>query len=305
MRKIIFAALFALFIVIMLAVVNESILSNHPVSAEIAAIVYGGGSSDRWKSLELGIRQAFRELEMETPVLYIALDDEAEMNMIEREIEAGVSGLLVAPADSERMAEALEPLTFENRIIFMINAIDGFSYIAADDAGMGALLARELISRTDSVALLPETAARESTRRRREAFLQEMAKAGVSVRILQDVSPENPHDAAEKMREGETLVALETEAFEQWADVLSDINQNVLLAGIGSSDKIVSAMGQGLVDCLVFQNEYAVGYIAAMQLAWQLGLCSAVPEAEVQYLFVDAQTMYNTDVERILFNVIQ
>lgn len=309
MKKMIFPALFVLFFVaftlIMASVLYTDGTAQPSPNAQVAIVAHGNESGDRWKALEAGVRQACRELDIESAVMNIAAtrDSGMQFRLIEREIDSGISGLLIAPDNSAEMAVELERLYFLVPTVYVLNGIPDFDYVAADDAGMAELLAEKLASLDGGIALLTENSGRESVSRRLEAFLASMQAAGREVTIIQSAQEIKPAGAG---AQAPVLVAaLDTETLESAIDTLSDSDDTIRLYGIGSTDKIVHAMTQGVVEGVVFQNEYAAGYIAMMQLAMRMGLIVPAMPSDIQYMYVDRLSLYEPDIERLLFPIVQ
>ena len=298
MKRMIFPGLFILafviFTLIMGAILSAG-TSSPPPDMRIAVVMYGNGNGDRWRSLELGIRQACRDLEIESPII-ITPGEDRQSGLIDREIADGVDGLLIAPENSEAQADSLEQLTFAIPIVFIMNGIESFSYVAADDAGMGRMLAEALSARSGRVLLIANHPPRKSAHLRVEAFLSYMAEAGVPVAPLDSLTAAAP---------GDIVVALDTETLESAIDFFAESPGGITLCGIGGSDKVVHALSQGIVDSVVFQNEYAMGYTATMALAEKLGIARPIPDMPIQYLYADRKTMYEPDIANLLFSIVQ
>lgn len=308
MKKMIFPALFVLlfaaFTLIMASVLYTDGTAQPSPNAQVAIVAHGNESGDRWKVLEAGVRQACRELDIEPALMNISStrDSDMQLRLIEREIDSGISGLLIAPDNSTEMAVELERLYFLVPTVYMLNGIPDFDYVAADDAGMAELLAEKLAPLDGSVMLLTENSGRESVTRRLEAFLASMQSAGREVSIIKSVQELKNQAGAEGPI---IVVAMNTETLESAIDTLADSNENIRLYGIGSTDKIVHAMTQGVVEGVVFQNEYAAGYIAMMQLAMRMGLIVPAMPSDIQYMYVDRLSLYEPDIERLLFPIVQ
>lgn len=303
MRKMIFPLLFILafaaFTLAMSAILYADVAGSPPPAAQISVIMYGAENNNRWQALELGIRQACRELDIEVPTTGISPSGDArqQAKLIEREVADGAQGLLIAPENSEEMAITLEDLFFELPIVFVKNGISGYEYVSVNEKDVASGLARQVLQHEGRIVLLADKLYQESIQARFEAFLQQLSVAGREVSI-------EPFDEFGGGTDDDILVALDNETLESLIDRYQDADHSLHLFGIGSSDKVVHALKQGAVEGIVFENEFAAGYIATMRLAAKMGLTKETVYADLQYLYVTRQTMFQPEMERLLFPIV-
>lgn len=266
---------------------------NRAPDMRISVIMYGGEGSARWDTLEQGIRQACRELEIENPVVYTAPagDSHAQIQLIEQEAGDGAAGLLIAPENSADILPLLDSLSADVPFVLLKSGAGSYSFIGADDEGMARLLAQKLAEVPGTVTLLQGNTQRSNLLIRQRVFLAEMESLGKRVEI------------SDRMPQEGIAVALDTAALD--AAVNAERAEAVTLYGIGSKTSLVHALNQGLLQGIVYQNEYAIGYMAMMRLAVRLGLAEPLPGNEVQFLYVDRDTMFTPDAERLLFPIAQ
>ena len=76
--------------------------------------------------------------------------------------------------------------------------------------------------------------------------------------------------------------------------------------GVGSSEKTVYYLDKGWIDTLVVPNEFNMGYQSMEAIAGQLIYHTDVVEkCEVDYLVVDRTNLYDEDIQKILFPIVQ
>lgn len=284
---------------------------RHP-AATIAVVVYGD-SEDRWSDMDQGIRQACLELGLEKPVLVLAAADDAErqMDLIQREIDGGAGGLLVAAVDSEALAPFLEDVngTSLRVVTAESGAGEALAHVGADDAAMARQLADEVAAMGGKVAVLAENLQRQNVAARYDAFLARCDELGLEVQVLDGRAPQASVgqyvSSSIVLNEPDILVALDNDTLELAAAAAPAAMVEVKVCGIGASDNVVHALDTGDVYRLCYSNEYAVGYLAVMELAHQMGLVQAVPQSPIQYGVVGRQGLYSPEVERILFPITQ
>lgn len=271
---------------------------------QIGVVLYGSGDSARWDTLEQGIRQACRELDIESPVISAVAPagSMGQERLILQEVDAGIDGLLLAPEDSEAMRSLLDERALHIPVVLLKSEVTGLAFVGGDDAGMAKLLADSLAGIPGDVAVLAGSTRRQNVQLRQDVFLREMARQGHRVTVLEEAPSPWPHAGP---MQG-IVVALDTETLDLAIQARAEVTwDGASLYGIGSKNSIVHALNQGTVDGIVFQNEYAIGYIAMMRLAARLGLAAAPADAPIQYRYVGRETMYEPDAERLLFPIVQ
>lgn len=303
-----FLALFVVFTLAMVLLLRGGGTATTASQARIAVIAYGSGNTDRWSALEQGIRQACRELEIEMPSISVAPpgDTRTQLSFLQREIDAGAKGVLLATEDSDVMAQALAETAPTLPIVYILNAPTGETAIAADDAALARALAAQLASETGHIAVVSGTLHRDGVRERFDAFMAAMAEQGLDAAVLTSA----PGQEMRRMLSSQltfrqpaidVLVALDTDTLESAIDAAESAVTDARIVGIGASDKVVNALDRGILDGVVFQNEYAVGYLGMMQLAARMNLTKMPPQGDIQWMYVDRETMFSYDAERLLF----
>lgn len=272
----------------------------------IAVTMYGADEY-RWRTFTQGLRQGCADLGIENPVVLLADTQEALISRLGR--ETGAKGHIVAAAGAgEEVEAALE--TLSTPVFLVKTPVGDLPCARADDAAMATLLAEQLAKTEGHIALLSENLGRENNRLRREAFLAAMEAAEREVTLLEPLRGEDmPGEIASILafhRPGiDVLVALDTETLEQAIDAYPLSMTSVALYGIGSSDQVVHALTQGMLQGVIFEDEYALGYIAARRLATLMGIAPEEAEAQAQYFYADASNMFDPDKERLLFPITQ
>lgn len=281
-------------------------------AAQISVVVYGE-NNDRWRSLDQGISQACRELGIEKPVLTVVrgADPERQAILLQREVDNGARGLLVAAMNSAALDEYLTTLTSAVPVVTVESGAGTLPFAGVDDAAMGRALADRVAEQPGSIALLAEGLVRDNISRRYEAFLDRMRERGREVTVFQREEPRLELKAfiasglATSKPSVDCLVALDNNTLESAIDAVPAAMVEVTLCGIGSSDKVLHALDTGLVSELAFPNEYAVGYIGTRMLAAEMGLAKAPDPADIQFSLVNRENLYEPEIERLLFPIIQ
>ncbi|MDR2670367.1 MAG: hypothetical protein LBC26_01430, partial [Oscillospiraceae bacterium] len=150
---------------------------------------------------------------------------------------------------------------------------------------------------------------RDSVRLRYEAFVRQARALGIALTEWRfstaDAELAQAIAASLQSQPARSLVAFSTEALECAIDALQDASLPPALYGIGHSDKIIASLDQGLIDGLCCQNEYKIGYLALMQLAGEMGAVSPADPTWVEFRYINRANMYDPDIQRLIFPIIQ
>lgn len=306
------AAGLVIFSAVLFWLFREAEQPDKKLPVRIAVVVYGKGNS-QWRSLDQGIAQACGELNIERPLVSVAAMGDAgrQANLLRRGLEDGVDGLLVAAVDDIAVPEFLAGLETTVPVVMVESGGGDFPYVGADDVNMARMLAEECMNRYQEIAIVYEGRARASVRARQDAFIDRMRALGREPILF--TRPEDGMDLnsylaatlASHEADIDCLVALDTETLESAMDALPAAMVDVSLCGIGTSNLVVDALDTGVVDMLVFPNEYAVGYLGVYRLAQELGLAEEINAPEIEYRLVTRENMYLPDIERLIFPINQ
>lgn len=273
----------------------------------ISVVLYESGGGRR-TSMVLGIRQACTELEIESPIVVMAdMNDTArQMSLIEEEMGSGTGGLIVAPVD-EALAPFLQTVNESLPLVLVETPLDDkITTVAQDDANLGKTLAQGMVAQESEVVVLYSNMHRQSNLLRYNAFMEEMQRLGIAVEQWE--AADGVAKYIETQLAGKpprAVVAFDTQTLEYAIDAAVAIDAHPRLYGIGSSEKIVYHLDRQLVTETCFVNEFNMGYAAVMKLAGKLGLAALTYPDAIDYTLVNHSNMYNAEVERLLFPIIQ
>lgn len=305
-----FIMLFLLFAAIIVWLMFGEQTSSGRSSAGISVVLYGVGS-ERWRSLDQGISQACAEQGVEKPVLTVsgAQDAQSQLELLQREVANGARGLLVAAADSEEIRVCLQQLAGDIPVVLLESGVEGQPCISADNGAMGTELAEEMAAQGKRLLVLEENMQRKSVADCYEAFVERALQLGAELAIVrrQEQDPPFPVFLARlsELKRADAVVALDNETLETVSDVVAALELETEVYGVGGSEKVLHALDKGTVTGICFQNEYAVGYIAANNLFAAMGLGKQAQFGPVEHHYVNRETMYLPEVEKLIFPIMQ
>lgn len=317
-RRVLFAILLLVGIISVLWVstylyVNGTRKMNEDV--KISVIVYGS-SRDRWAALRQGIDQGASDLSYQVSFVTMVSDSnyEEQIELIEREIDNGADGLIIAASNSVKLSEIIKD-TAVNIPVVMVesNVADGkgLTYLSADNYSMGLNIGRSVILNSDKkrkIALLMENHQRESVINRYDGFMDSLQYSDFEIDLWE--RDEKDDDLAllieKKLKSSrvDIIVALDTETLETVVESVSTYGFNGYVYGIGSTNTIIHYLDYGLIKAIVYQNEFNMGYISVRKLFSD----DREPknfETEVDFRTINRETMYLPKNQRLVFPIIQ
>lgn len=317
-RRVLFAILLLVGIVSVLWIstylyVNGSRRMNEDV--KISVIVYGS-SSDRWAALRQGIDQGASDLSYQVNFVTMVSDSdyEEQIELIEREIDNGADGLIIAASDSEKLSEIIKDTAVNIPVVMVESNISdgkGLTYLSADNYSMGLNIGRSVILNNDKkrkIALLMENHQRESVIGRYDGFMDSLQYSDFEIELWE--RDEEDVDISlfieKKLRSSKVdiIVALDTETLETVVESVSTYGFNGYVYGIGSTNTIIHYLDYGLIKAIVYQNEFNMGYISVRKILDE-DRKSKDFEKEVDFRTINRETMYLPKNQRLVFPIIQ
>jgi ribose transport system substrate-binding protein len=114
--------------------------------------------------------------------------------------------------------------------------------------------------------------------------------------FLQQMLNEDPVDV---------IVALDDESLEEVVDAVEISESQVDIYGIGSSNKIVHYLDYGVINSIVFQNEFNMGYLSIQQLVNDISENKNILDIDIEFRTVNRETMYLPKNQRLVFPIVQ
>lgn len=275
----------------------------------VSVVVYGN-STERWIAFEQGVSQAAEDLGAVVDFVTMTSDSDWEEQswLLKREKENGAAGIITAVVDSFQMGQEITGLVQEIPVVLVENSLEEnetLSYISADDFGMGAALAEQILAeeKVTEVWQLGPKKQRSSQIERLAGLKEAITDTGRQFFELEEPTDEAILDLLTK-GQGCVVIALEDTMLECLADFESDEIQTPIY-GIGSTPKVVYALDRGKIAGIVFQNEFNMGYEAMRCLVEQINHKVPGNQAEIDYHSATQKTLHLPENERLLYPIAQ
>lgn len=281
-----------------------------------------------WQLLDEGIRQAEEDFGVEVNVVTMAKDDRAkeQQDLIEREIENGAQGILVAAVDSEELREQLLEIDKKIPVVTIENYVDEkITHIGADDYQIGFALGQKILKDYETkrpfyVTVIKEYLERASVQKRYEGLMDALKTVGGEVRVKNCKRGEGDYDLAlflgKEMSEWnqDVIVALDKYTLEQSIEARrrqeaemsgskGETSELPMFYGIGNTEKTVDGLDDGSVKAMIYQNEFNMGYQGLEVLINKKKNMPADEIPVIRQQIVEKDTLYETENQRLLFPI--
>ncbi|NLK28964.1 MAG: sugar ABC transporter substrate-binding protein [Clostridiales bacterium] len=288
----------------------------------ISVIVYGS-NSDRWATLKQGIDQGAADFGAQVNFVTMTMDNnvDEQRKLLEREILNGADGIIMAATDSYSMKNAVEDAALTLPIVMVetnVEGVEGIPYISADNYSMGLNIGRSVIlncnqeasTNTDiKIALLMENQRRSSVYERYDGFMDSLKYSGFNIELWQREEDEQNLSLfiQDRMKESnvDILVALDDTSLEAVIDAVETNDYMINVYGIGSTNKIIHYLDYGVLNSVVYQNEFNMGYLSIQKFFVKDEEKSNSPLTEIEFRTINRDTMYLPKNQRLVFPIIQ
>lgn len=283
---------------------------------KISVIVYGTDEA-RWNNLKQGLNQAALDYSVNVNfvIMYEVGKAEGQKRLLQRELQNGAQAIAIASTDSKEMAEIIEETSRKVPVILLeaaTNMGENTAQIGPDNEKLGEDLAIKLTQESgdkSTIAIIYENTERESISQRLrglEKVLDEKKSTYLYwEREIGDFNPSIFLQKELKKEQVDAVVALDDYNLENIIDAIEGIEGSVSLYGIGNTEKAVHYLDQGIVDTLLFSNEYNMGYLSIKSLVEKLQNNTALYDQEIKYSIVNRDNLYEKENQRLLFPMVQ
>ncbi|MBI1353516.1 MAG: substrate-binding domain-containing protein [Acidobacteria bacterium] len=243
-----------------------------------------------WQSVHAGAEAAGKEADIEIDWKGPAAETDfsRQIEIVDSMINARLDGIVLAPTEATSLVSVVERAAREGVPLTIfdsgINTENYVSYVSTNNYDAGALAARamgELLSGKGTIAIVKMVPGSSSTMEREAGFQETLAKEFPG--ILKVAEQYCMSDRAKALAVTENMLTANPELSALFASAepatvgaaqalkSRDLVGKVRMVGFDSSDSIEKDMRAGVIDALVVQDPFNIGYeavktvIAAMQ----------------------------------------
>ncbi len=277
----------------------------------ISVILYGN-TMDRWESLKQGIDQAGADenAEINYVVMSTKNNEEEQLVLIQREIDNGADGILLAANDSNMDITGIHMPSRDIPIVCIESGVNNsdITLVSADNYAMGEGMAEAVAANENKnvkIAIVRDNLQRDSVKERYDGFNSKIREKFSNFTFWERLEGENRTMifAQRELTEEavDVVVAFDNLSLEGVIDATINLNKKVKIYGIANSDKAVYYLDNGKMETLVYQDEFSIGYIGLKTLFDKSQYNKSEMSNYIQYHVVDDENLYLPENQRVLF----
>ena len=267
------------------------------------SVVIGNSGSDQWNAFKEGLNQGAKEsgiyLDIVSSSAFSGLAE--EYTILERELENGADGVIAALCDTSDPGGRLEEIAGKNQIVLIASDLDlenGYALVQPDPHKIGRAIAEMVLKENVDGKTVGVVSGNQRTlagRQRLAGFQARMQEkcADFTASFLTKTEAELEK---EMKTPPDILVALDSSAMQKKE------TSKVRLYGEGRSERAVYCLDRGMIQGMVVQDEYAMGYESARLIRKCLEHSTgSMTQVETGFISVTKEEMHEKEAEKILF----
>lgn len=285
------------------------------------AVICKGSQHEFWKTVEQGARDAGEELDIR--ITFEAPEDESQIDlqieMVEQAIENQADAIVLAPLDTERLNSVIEKavnkgipvLTFDSDV----STESRVATIGTNNESAGAIAARNaasLMNGVGRVAIVSHVEGAQTAIERNAGFINEIEeKYGSRIEVVGvsycEGDPELAREQAlafiEKYPDLKCIYASNEGCAVGVAAAVQEKNlQNrISVIGFDSSDDEIAYLADGVIDGMVVQNPYNMGYLGVRNINKVLDGEDIEEKIDTGATYVNGDNLYDEDTQWLLY----
>lgn len=304
--------LLVIFCLVFFAFTNE----NREVERYKIAVVVDEGTSNRWNVLKQGLDRAALDYNVE--ILFITASDSLypneQITLINRQLQNGVDGLILNPVSDKNMVSTVDNVAGQIPLYFMESTVSSenmYPCIGPDNYQMGVELGGKVCEELESgekIGILLGNQSKESYAERYRGLMDSLNDENIEVSWKLEKSSIGTIEKIEQVYEDKapgTIICLGNEEAEEAIDFAVESGTQVKIFAIGNTEKVVYYVDKGLIHTLIVPNEFNMGYLAVREIAKQLEYGEDGSSENIEYTVVNKENMYYTDIQKLLFPIVQ
>lgn len=280
---------------------------NDKDKKNISVIVYGD-NIEMWYNLKEGINQAANDYNVDFSFITMSSNTGAAQQtaLINREINKGADGIIVAPIDSQKMVNTLDTASNQLPVVLVDNSVNSDAYydvICADNKAMGrdlALTVNEELDGSENILVITNNTSRQSVKDNLDSFKEYINISKIDY-WENDNATQDEIIAKLCTNQYGAVVAFDNVVLKKVAEVISSQGRKEKLYGIGNTNEIVSYLDEGIIDAIVYKNDFNVGYLAVEKVVMKMGDYTKELDNHIEYKVIYDYNMYDKENQRLLF----
>lgn len=280
------------------------------------SVIVSDSTNDRWNAMREGMEQAALNYQISLNIISTENLSSAKdlISLMRREIELGAKGIVFEPVDDRGMVEFIEEVGRSVSLVLIQSDIepgDVYSSVLTDDATLISQLTTALEEKYGEklmekkigiVQSVPYQFALKQRKKLLEDYFREkeisLSWRKNNIYFLSDLVEQDPVDI---------IIALDNISTEATIDSLLELKKEKKtdLFGIGYSEKAVYYLDRQVVDHLVLNNDFNMGYMSIENIRKMIDYGNQKTNQRIDSYSIGEENMYEEEYQKILFPLVQ
>ncbi|MGN0155150.1 MAG: ABC transporter substrate-binding protein [Lachnospiraceae bacterium] len=285
------------------------------------AVICKGSQHEFWKTVEQGAMDAGEELGID--VTFEAPEDESQIDvqisMVEKAIENNADAIVLAPLDTDLLNDVIEKaankgipvLTFDSDVTTDARV----ATIGTDNESAGAIAARNaasLMGDSGEVAVIAHVEGAQTAIARNNGFVEELQdkyKDDIKVVGLKycngdpEIAKEQAKQFIKDYPDIKCIYGTNEGCAVGIAAAVDELNMKdkIVVIGFDSSDTEISYLEDGVLDGMMVQNPYNMGYLGVRNINKVLDGKQIEEKIDTGATYVNSENLYDEDTQWLLY----
>lgn len=291
-------------------------------SGRYIAVVCKGSQHEFWRSVELGARDAGKELDIK--ITFEAPEDEsqidAQIEMAEKAIAEKADAIVLAPLDTERLNPVIEKANKQDIPVITLDSDVTSPFreatIGTDNTSAGSIAARNAISLINGegqIAVISHVEGAQTAIERNNGFLNEIEannqEKKMEIMDLQysggdaDKSYEIAKNYIESYPDLRCIYAANEGCAVGAARAVEELGKagKLVVIGFDSSDQEIDYLSRGIIQGMMVQNPYNMGYLGVRNINKVLDGKSIEEKIDTGATYVNSENLMDEDTQWLLY----
>lgn len=272
--------------------------------------------ADRWTILKQGLDRGAVDYNMEVSFQTVSdsLYSNEQAAVINREIQNGIDGMILDAVSSKSLVNIVDNTAGQIPVVLIETDILSdtiYPCMRPDNYQMGKDLGESVAKEVEpnqKIGILWRSQEKNSYSERYQGVTEALEKHGVKIDWqVEKTSASTIEKVNEALEEGDEhiIVCLGNSDAEEIIDYTALTDKKIKIFTIGNTEKVVYYLDKGLVDTLVVPNEFNMAYLAVQEISKQLEYKAAGGGQVIEHTVVNKDNMYDRDIQKLLFPIVQ
>lgn len=266
---------------------------------EISAIIYENKNSN-WSNMRYGMEAAAYDFGIQLRYVSVLSGEELEENVV-KEVVGGTDGLILTSTESPVLEDVFRKNEDLPILLLEGESSEDYASISLNHREIGINMAH-LCEEYETILLLDTGGTNSAVKDRVSAAYQELFHMGKTPYLV-NISLNNLERDLEgivRMSGAQVLLSFDSVTSEMLTSV--EFQEELVIYAVGSTNKLISALGKEFFEALVVWNEYAMGYYAVESVVSTTFEQRMKDEMAIQVVKKD--DIYEKEMQKLLFPLV-